>query len=104
MLVGVGDRLGSVADSGLGEEMVDVSLDGGFVDEEPFGDLSVGQAFGHQAEYFAFSRREPVWEACGNSGLAAGWAVDDDVQEVMLNGGVDGRLAPGHLAQGQLYL
>ena len=39
VLVGVGDGLGSVADAGLGEEMIDVALDCGLADREPVGDL-----------------------------------------------------------------
>jgi hypothetical protein len=41
VLVGVGDGLGSVADAGLGEEMIDVALHRDLADHEPVGDLSV---------------------------------------------------------------
>jgi hypothetical protein len=41
VLVGVGDCLGAVANAGLGEEVVDVALDGGFADDQLAGDLGV---------------------------------------------------------------
>jgi hypothetical protein len=41
VLVGVGDGLGPVANAGLGEEVVDVALDGGFADDQLAGDLGV---------------------------------------------------------------
>jgi hypothetical protein len=46
--VGVGDRLGSVARTGLAVQVVDVTLDGGFGDGEPLGDLGVGESFGDE--------------------------------------------------------
>lgn len=44
MLVRVGHRLGPVAGSDLGEQMVDVRLDGAIADYQPCRDLSVRQA------------------------------------------------------------
>jgi hypothetical protein len=41
VLVGVADRLRAVAGAGLGEEVVDVGLDGGVAEDERGGDLSV---------------------------------------------------------------
>jgi hypothetical protein len=41
VLVGVGHGLGSVADTGLGEEMIDVALYCGLADHQPVGDLQV---------------------------------------------------------------
>lgn len=40
VLVGIGD-LGPVANAGLGEEVVDVALYGGFAEDESVGDLRV---------------------------------------------------------------
>ncbi len=59
VLVGVGDGLGSVADAGLGEEMIDVAFYCGLADHQPAGDLYVGQSLGDQCEHFGFSLREP---------------------------------------------
>ncbi len=59
VLVGVGDGLGSVADAGLGEEMIDMALYRGLADHQPAGDLYVGQSLGDQCEHFGFSLREP---------------------------------------------
>ena len=59
VLVCVGDGLGSVADAGLGEEVVDVAFYCGLADHQPAGDLYVGQSLGDQCEHFGFSLREP---------------------------------------------
>jgi hypothetical protein len=48
VLVGVGDGLGSVADAGLGEEVIDVAFYCGLADHQPAGDLYVGQSLGDQ--------------------------------------------------------
>ena len=59
VLVGVGDGLGSVADAGFGEEVIDVAFYCGLADHQPAGDLYVGQSLGDQGEHFGFSLREP---------------------------------------------
>ena len=59
VLVGVGDGLGSVADAGLGEEVIDVALYCGLADHQPPGDLYVGESLGDQCEHFGFSLGEP---------------------------------------------
>ena len=50
VLVGVADGLGAVAGAGLGEDPVDVRLDGGVAEVEAPGDLGVAQAGGEQGE------------------------------------------------------
>lgn len=45
--VGVGDGLSSIPQSNLGEEMIDVSLDGPFAHNEVFCDFGVGHSVGH---------------------------------------------------------
>ena len=60
--VSVVDGLGSIAHASLGEEVVDVALDGGFVDHEALRDLAVGETLGDEAEHFRLSRRETVRE------------------------------------------
>ena len=47
-LIGEGDRLGAVACVNLGEQVVDVTLDGALADDEVFGDLTVRHAGGDQ--------------------------------------------------------
>jgi hypothetical protein len=47
-LIGEGNRLGAVACVNLGEQVVDVALDGAFADDEVFGDLAVRHAGGDQ--------------------------------------------------------
>jgi hypothetical protein len=48
VLIGEGDRLGAVACVNLGEQVVDVTLDGALADDEVFGDLTVRHAGGDQ--------------------------------------------------------
>jgi hypothetical protein len=47
-LIGEGDRLGPVACVNLGEQVIDMALDGAFADDEPFGDLAVRHSCGDQ--------------------------------------------------------
>jgi hypothetical protein len=47
-LIGEGNRLGSIACVNLGEQVVDVTFDGAFADDEVFGDLAVRHAGGDQ--------------------------------------------------------
>lgn len=47
-LIGEGNCLGAVACLDLGEQVVDVALDGAFADDELFGDLVVRHAGGDQ--------------------------------------------------------
>jgi hypothetical protein len=68
--VGVGDGLGTVAASGLGEDPVDVGLDCGFADVSAGGDLGVGQALGGQREDFAFAGAEAVREQPAGGAIA----------------------------------
>ena len=89
MLVGVGDGLGSVADAGLGEEMIDMALYRGLADYQPAGDLCVRQSLGDQCEHFGFSLCEPGGQLrCG----CGGWARRDGADQVLLDRGVDGGL------------
>ena len=60
MSVCVGDSLGAVTNAGLGEEVVDVALDGGFAQDESLGDLGVRQPFSDQCEHFGFSLGQRV--------------------------------------------
>ncbi len=48
MLVGEGDRLGAVARVNLGQQVIDVALDGAFADDELCGDLAVRLACGDE--------------------------------------------------------
>jgi hypothetical protein len=47
-LIGERNRLGAVAGVNLGEQVVDVTLDGALADDEVFGDLAVRHAGGDQ--------------------------------------------------------
>lgn len=62
VLVGADDCLGAVAGVDLGEEVVDVALDGAFGDDESLGDLAVGKTGGDEGEHFGFSGGEPIGE------------------------------------------
>src|SRR4051794_4677740 len=52
-------------DPQLVEHAGDILLDGALRDEEPGGDACVGVTFGHQPEYLALSRGEPLRRAVG---------------------------------------
>src|SRR6266581_9557241 len=67
VLVGVGDGLGSVADAGLGEEMIDMALYCGLADHQPTGDLYVRQSLGISASTSASRWVSPA----GSCGVAA---------------------------------
>src|ERR1700733_15549866 len=58
--VGVGDGLRSIAQAGLGEQMVDVRLDGRRADDESLGDFGVAQPLGYQRQHFRLARGEIV--------------------------------------------
>lgn len=60
VFVGVADGLGAVSGTGLLEDVVDVSLDGGGADNERSCDLCVGEAGCDQLEDFDFTRGEFV--------------------------------------------
>src|SRR5262252_8872144 len=57
------DGLSAVPYRGLGEQPVDVRLHGGLADEEPPGDLAVGQTVGDQPQYLGLARRQAVRKA-----------------------------------------
>ena len=70
VLVGVDDRLRAVADAGLGEDVVDVALDGRGAHHERVGDLGVRAARGDQREHLGLARGEVVGQlALGRGGL-----------------------------------
>jgi hypothetical protein len=59
-LVGVDDRLDAVAESELGEYPSEVGRDRGLGDEEPLGDLGVGEAAGEFGQDLPFAGGEPA--------------------------------------------
>src|SRR5512139_3764804 len=80
MLICVPDSLCAVAYSGLGEEPVDVRLDGCFADVQPTGNLAIGQPLGDQAQYVSLAGGQAVGKIAGDeffgwAGLARGAGV-----------------------------
>src|SRR5438045_4151636 len=55
-----GGDLGARGEAELAEDVADVGLDGGFGDDQPFGDLAVGPAARDQAGDFPFPCGEPA--------------------------------------------
>ena len=54
------DGLHPVAQVELGQAVRDVGLDGGLAQDEPFGDLGVGQSLAEQLQHLALALGEPV--------------------------------------------
>jgi len=74
----------ALGDVELGQDVADVGFDGAFADDEPVGDAGVGEAFGHELEYAAFTFGEPP----DGSVIERGDEAGDD-------GGVEGGPAGG---------
>jgi hypothetical protein len=91
-LVGEDDRLHSVPQVQLGEDVAHVGLDGAFLYDKPSGDLGVRQAFGNQPEYVELpaSQLAEYRGNCSRGPHGAGEAAD----ETPGGEGVDER-APG---------
>ena len=83
--VGVGDGLCAVSTAGLGEDAVDVGLHGGFADEQPRGDLGVGQAGGNELEDLGLALGQAVGQASRREGLRKTRHLD----EAGLHGGIE---------------
>ena len=58
MLVGVDDGLGAVAELELLQDAGDVGLDGAIADDEPGGNLGVGESAGEELEHLKFAGGE----------------------------------------------
>ena len=96
MLAG-GERsqLGTGPDADLGEDVGDVGLDGGGPDEEPFGDLGIGEALGDQGRHLAFRGGEAVPSDGGTAaGTSTARRVDDGLVEAKVHA-LTGQLAEG---------
>jgi hypothetical protein len=104
VLVSVGDGLGAVAASGLGQQVIDVALDRAFANRKALGDLGVGQARGDKGEDFGFARGEPGGKPVRRSWSWRECRGGNGVDQVVLHGGIDGGLVGQDLAQGLVDL
>lgn len=75
-----------------------MALDGGFADHQAAGDLALRHPLGNEREYFGFTSCQSGGEL--RCGAMAGLARGDGVQEVLLDGRVNGRLAAGDPFEG----
>src|SRR5215217_3131921 len=62
-LDGPDGRLGAVGDAELGDDVLDVHLDGAHADDEALGYLAVGLALGEQTQHLVLARREALRRA-----------------------------------------
>ena|SRR6266704_3436326 len=53
--------LGTVGDTELGEDVLDVGFDRAHTHNQVLGDLAVGLTLGEQLQHFALAWREPPW-------------------------------------------
>src|SRR5215469_8263381 len=67
VLAGVADGGGPVGGAGLGEDAVDVALDGVSAQVQVAGDVGVGSPSGDHGQYFRFPFGEPVGKYFGQS-------------------------------------
>jgi hypothetical protein len=90
MLACVRYGLRAVANAGLREQMIDVTLDRRFADHQPLGDLCVGQVLRDQRQHFGFAGGEAVGELGRSPGRNR---RVERVDEMVLHRGIDRRLA-----------
>src|SRR5207342_1261803 len=94
--------LGAVTRADLRQHVVDVAFHRRLTDHEALGDLRVGQARRDERENLGLTRGQAVGK--GGRGWPGGRPVRNRLDQVQLDGRVEGRLAAGHPVQGLLDL